>query len=117
MMEIRTDVKTDSPQEAIRALFAEWEKLPRIPSHWQIVAVMDEERDRYALFDINFENGGHKASLMVYLEIRDGKIWIINNNMEQSIADGLTAAGIPNNRIVLAMHPPDLREMGDYAVA
>ena len=32
-------------REAIHSLFAEWEKLPRIPSDWKIVSVQDTLRE------------------------------------------------------------------------
>jgi hypothetical protein len=34
-------------REAITKIFAEWEKLPRMPSDWQVEGGIDRDRDRY----------------------------------------------------------------------
>ncbi|NES83455.1 MAG: XisI protein [Moorea sp. SIO2B7] len=41
---------------------------------------------------------------MVDGSIRDGKIWIHYDGMEDGITDELVAAGVPKDRIVLAFH-------------
>jgi hypothetical protein len=61
--------------------------------------------------------GANYLTLTAYLEIRDGKIWILADNTERGIATDLVAAGIPKDRIVLAFYPPAVREMGEFAVA
>src|SRR5690242_14483864 len=64
----------DTLREAINSVFAEWEKLPRIPSDWQIVGVQDIQHDRYTLQHISFAKDRYDTRLLAYLEIRDGKI-------------------------------------------
>ncbi|MBF2020024.1 MAG: XisI protein [Hydrococcus sp. C42_A2020_068] len=55
-------------------------------------------------------------SCLVHLEIIDDKIWIQRDGTEDGIANDLVAAGIPKNQIILAFHPPEIRQHTEYAV-
>lgn len=103
-------------REAIRSVFAEWEKLPRIPSDWKIVGVQDALHDRYTLQHVSFARDRYETRLLAYLEIRDDKIWILTDNTEEGIASELVAAGVSKNRIVLGFYSPQLRKLGEFAV-
>lgn len=104
-------------REAIRNVFAEWEKLPRMPSDWKIVSVQDALQDRYTLQHVSWAKDRYDTRLLAYLEIRDGKIWILTDNTEEGIASELVAEGIPKGRIVLGFYSPILRQAGEFAVA
>ncbi len=39
------------------------------------------------------------------------------DGIEDSITDELVAAGVPKDRILLAFHPPQVREHTGYAIA
>jgi hypothetical protein len=103
-------------RQAIAAVFAEWEQLPRIPSHWKIVGVQDTLHDRYTLHHVSWDKDRYDTRLLAYLEIRDGKIWILTDNTEQGIAAELVAQGITKERIVLGFYSPSLRAVGEFAV-
>ncbi|MEP0784806.1 XisI protein [Trichocoleus sp. DQ-A1] len=47
---------------------------------------------------------------LVHIQIRDGKIWIQRDGIEEGITDELVAAGIPKEKIVLGFHPPEVRQ-------
>ncbi|HBE18585.1 MAG TPA: hypothetical protein DEG17_19330 [Cyanobacteria bacterium UBA11149] len=42
--------------------------------------------------------------------MRNDKIWIHYDGIEDGITNELVAAGVPKERIVLAFHPPQVRE-------
>lgn len=107
----------DMLREAIRSAFAEWEKLPRIPSDWKIVSVQDVQQDRYTLQHVSFARDRYDTRLLAYLEIRDGKIWILTDNTEEGIASDLVAEGVSKDRIVLGFYSSSMREAGEFAVA
>jgi hypothetical protein len=107
----------DTLRQAIRAVFAEWEKLPRIPSDWNIVSVQDTQHDRYTLQRVSHAGDRYDTRLLAYLEIRDGKIWLLTDNTEEGIASELVAEGISKDQIVLGFYPPQTRQMGEFAVA
>jgi hypothetical protein len=45
----------------------------------------------------------------------DGKIWIHYDGIEDGITDELVAGGVPKDHIVLAFHPPYVRQHTEYA--
>ena len=104
-------------RESIRTVFSEWEKLPRIPNDWKIVGVQDEFQDRYTRQQLSSTQNRYDTRLLAYLEIRDGKIWILTDNTEEGIASELVAQGVSKSRIVLGFHSPNMREAGEFAVA
>ncbi len=79
--------------------------------------VVSRERDRYLLMHEGWENRHRVHGCIVHLEIRQNKLWIHYDGIEDSITEALVSAGIPKDHIVLAFHPPDLREYTGYAVA
>lgn len=107
----------DKFRAAIRAVFDEWDELPLLPSNWYIQSVFDVERDRYALFIVDTEEEHTESRVLAYLNIRNGKIWMLNDNTEEGIAKRLLYNGISKSQIVLGFYPPELREMGDFAVS
>jgi hypothetical protein len=54
---------------------------------------------------------------IVHAEIREDKIWIHYDGIEDGITDELVASGIPKANIVLAFHPPYVRPDTGYAIA
>ena len=74
-------------------------------------------RDRYLLQIVDYTGDKYESRLLTHLEIRNGKIWILTDNTEEGIGNELVAAGIPKSQIVLAFYPPEIREMGEFAVS
>ena len=104
-------------REAINHVFAEWEKLPYMPSDWKIVAVRDRVHDRYILQDVDMKGERYVSRTLAHVEIRDGKVWILTDNTEEGVGTGFLEQGVPKGQIVLAFYPPSVREMGEFAVA
>jgi len=53
---------------------------------------------------------------IVHAELGNDKIWIHYGGIEDRITTQLVAAGVPKDHIVLAFHPPEVREHTGYAV-
>ncbi len=53
----------------------------------------------------------------LHLDIKDGKVWIWQNNTDAFVGDDLVERGIPKSDIVLAFHPPQERLYTGFAVA
>ena len=51
------------------------------------------------------------------MEIRDGKIWIQRDGIEDGIIPELLEAGIPKEQIVLGVQPPHRRQYTEFAVS
>lgn len=105
-----------SLREAIAQMFRSWEEYPNPAlSVFRIAGVMDTVHDRYTLTHLDFDGDRYKSRLLAYLEIRDGKIWILTDNTEDGIAPDLVAEGIAKDQIVLGFYSSELREAGEFA--
>ena len=53
----------------------------------------------------------------MYVRLKKGKFWIEDDWTEDGIVAYLKEAGVPNEDIVLAFNPPDMRQYTEFAVA
>ncbi|EDN70251.1 conserved hypothetical protein [Beggiatoa sp. PS] len=76
----------------------------------------DEERDQYLWLQVGWEH--HRVhGITLHLRLKDDKIWIEQDWTENGIATHLLEAGVPNEDMVLAFHPPEMRTLTEFAVA
>ena len=106
-----------SLRQAIACVFERWEQVPTPISDFEIVGVMDTQRDRYALEMIRWNGTRRVARPLAYMEITDGKIHVKVDNTEEGIAVQLADAGIPKMQIALAFYPAELIEPEGFAVS
>lgn len=78
--------------------------------------IFDRERDHYLLMEVGW-NPKRVYVCVFHVDIINGKFWIQCDNTDRPIACKLLAAGVPRDQIVLAFHPPELRQYSEYAVA
>jgi XisI protein len=92
--------KTD--QDAVKLVIQKYARFK--PSHGDVRldTVFDEANDRYALMQVGWDRGRRVRGNLIYVTLREGKVWIEYDGMEQGITQDLIAAGIPQERIVLA---------------
>lgn len=79
--------------------------------------VFDEQRDRYQLLRVGFENRRRVHYCVFHLDLKDGKIWIQEDATDVPIAHRLEGAGVPKSDIVLGFHAPYKRALAGYATA
>jgi len=79
--------------------------------------VVDEERDQYLLVNTGWLKRQRMRGTTVYLRLRNGKIWVEEDWLENGIVKDLLEAGVPKEDIVLAFQPPEMRPHTDFAVA
>jgi XisI protein len=92
--------KTD--QDAVKLVIQKYARFK--PSHGDVRldTVFDEANDRYALMQVGWDRGRRVRGNLIYVTLREGKVWIEYDGMEQGITQDLIAAGIPQERIFLA---------------
>ncbi|MEZ4869687.1 MAG: XisI protein [Caldilineaceae bacterium] len=83
----------------------------------EIEVTFDEERDHYLLLRVGWTAKGRLFVPTLYARLRDGKIWIENDWTSDGLATELVERGVPAEDIVLAFHPPEIREHTEFAVA
>ncbi|MEZ4528968.1 MAG: XisI protein [Desulfobacterales bacterium] len=89
------------------------------PSHGQIdtEVVTDLEKDHYEVLHIGWDGVRRVHGSVIHIDIIGDKIWIQHDGTSLSVAEELTAAGIPKESIVLGFFPAEERIHTGYAAA
>ncbi|NEQ99714.1 MAG: XisI protein [Cyanothece sp. SIO2G6] len=105
-------------RQIIRSVIDEYHQLnlnapdPAIES----VCVFDDIRDNYLLLLMGWQGSERIKSVMIHVRLHNNKFWIEEDWTEDGVATDLLQAGIEHNKIVLAFHPPQLRQHTEFAV-
>jgi len=73
------------------------------------------ERNRYQVLNISWQELTQVFGCIIYVEIKDGKIWIERDGTEIGIANELVEAGVPKQDIVLGCKAPYRRKFTEFA--
>ena len=96
--------------EIIYPILKEYADIPYRYQNLKHKLIISDDKKDYLLITIGCENDVKVHGCLVHLEIIDNKIWIHRDGLEDGIANDLVRAGIPKSDIVLAFHPPDVRQ-------
>jgi hypothetical protein len=77
----------------------------------------DEQRDQYLWFRFGWENKILVEHIIMYLCIKEGKIWVEQDATDLCVVDELLAAGVPHSNIVLGFHHPRKRILTEFSHA
>jgi hypothetical protein len=77
----------------------------------------DEIRDHYFWFHVGWDGKSRVQGVMVYLRIRDERIWVEEDGTKQGIVNDLLEAGVPHEDIVLGFQHPSKRSLTEFAIA
>ena len=99
--------------QSIVQMYASWS--PRHDTSTKLMT--DLERDHYVVMRIGWENDQRVYHTVIHLDIINGKIWIQDDRTNRPVADALLEAGVPREDIVLAFHPPEVRQYTEFAAA
>ena len=104
-------------RDVIRRILMEYVNIPLGRTDLRHYPVFDQENDRYLVIVSGWEGPRRVHSIVIQLDIIDGKIWLQCDNTDTVVADELERAGVSKNEIVLGFKPPSVRPLTDYAVA
>lgn len=112
-MEART--LTDN-RELVRKLVVEYAS--HRPSHGQIEteAIIDDEKGHYEVMHVGWDGDRRVHGSVIHIDIINDKIWIQHDGTSPGVANELVEAGVPRDAIVLAFHPPYVRQHTGFAV-
>jgi len=79
--------------------------------------LLDPIREHYLLMKMGWYQDNRIKSNVIHVRLKDGKIWIEEDRTEDGIAIDLLQAGVSCEDIVLAFHPPRLRQFTEFATA
>ena len=77
----------------------------------------DEVRDQYLLLLMGWQKDERIKSVMIHIRLQNNKIWIEEDWTEDGVATDLLQKGITREEIVLAFHPPQVRQYTEFAIA
>ena len=83
----------------------------------ETVLLFDEERDQYLWMQTGWRDQQRVHGITLHIRLRGDKIWIEQDWTEDGLATELMRAGVPPEDIVLAFQEPEVRALGEFAVA
>ena len=107
----------DTYRQIVQQVLAMYADIPYAYGDIHTEVVCDCNADRYLLMTVGWDQDARVHGCLVHVDIIDGKFWIQRDGTEYGIAGYLEDAGVPKNEIVLAWHPPEVRQHTEYAVA
>ncbi|MGI0493384.1 XisI protein [Alkalinema pantanalense CENA528] len=79
--------------------------------------IIDTTNDHYLLLRIGWDKNKRIHTCIFHFDIKDGKIWVQENNTDIEIDRDLEEMGISKQELVIGFHHPSMREFSDYAIA
>ncbi|MCU0541161.1 MAG: XisI protein [Oscillatoriaceae cyanobacterium Prado104] len=89
----------------------------RSNSQTEVQLIFDTERDRYQVLNIGWQDLSRVFGCIIYVEIKDGKIWIERDGTEIGVANELVELGVPKQDIVLGFKAPYKRKFTEFAAS
>jgi len=80
------------------------------------IVIIDREHNHFQLVSAGWLKGAFSFDVMLRLNIKNDKIWILQNWTEEEIGDELVKKGVPASDIVLGFIPEFGRAFSGYAV-
>ncbi len=112
------DKKIKKYQTIITSILKEYaDSFNHTPKSIEAKLVFDYERNSFQLLNVGWRNGQYYFYVVFHLEIKNGKVWLLENRTDMLIAQMMTEQGIPKENIVLGLQPPETRALSGYAVA
>ena len=82
----------------------------------ETLLIEDGAHELFLLKRLGWHNHNRITTTVVFVRLKNGKIWIEEDATEEGIATELLVAGVPKSDIVLAFHAPEERRFGEFAV-
>lgn len=77
----------------------------------------DEKREQYLWFRFGWEGKKQLQYIIMYICIKNSKVWVEADATNLCVVDDLLSAGIPQSDIVLGFHHPSKRGLTEFATA
>jgi XisI protein len=107
--------KCDRYRNLIQNILEEYRQLGSDNADIESVLLLDPIREQYLLLKMGWHQDSRIKRNVIHVRLKDQKIWIEEDWTEDGIATDLLQAGVPREDIVLAFHPPRLRQFTEFA--
>jgi hypothetical protein len=79
--------------------------------------VFDDNSSNYLLLNMGWNLDKRIKNTIIHVRICHDKVWIEEDWTEAGVVTDYLDAGVPDKDLVLAFHPPHLRQYTDFAIA
>ncbi|MGD1936091.1 MAG: element excision factor XisI family protein [Cyanophyceae cyanobacterium] len=79
--------------------------------------IIDKERGYFLLNGISWNGDFRSDRTILFVRLKNDKIWIETDETKRGITPDLLQAGIPHTAIVLGFLPPSKRPLSEFAIA
>jgi hypothetical protein len=107
----------DRAVAVIKEFIREYAQVPPTVGDIEMETVFDEERGHYQLMMQGWDRWKRVHGSLIHVDVRGDKVYVQHDGTEEGIANRLTQAGFPTDRIVLCFHHPDKRSRTPFAAA
>jgi hypothetical protein len=83
----------------------------------EVDTVFDDDGGHYQLWNIGWQNKRRIHGCVLHLVLKNGKIWVQHDGIEDGITNDLLEAGVRQDEIVLAFFTPAERKHLPFAVS
>lgn len=104
-------------REIIKKLITEYAQFKPAYGDIEIETIFDEANEHYEMMYAGWDRHWRIHGSVLHIDIRGGKVWIQHDGTETGVVEELVEMGIPQDKIVMAFHSPDIRKYTPYAVA
>jgi XisI protein len=110
--------KLEQYRSIVKEILTEYHTLNlKAESETESVLAFDEVNDQYLLMLMGWNRDERIKNTMIHVRLKNGKIWIEEDCTEDGVATDLLAKGVERASIVLAFHPPQVRQYTEFSAA
>jgi hypothetical protein len=109
--------KLEEYRQIIRTVLFPYTKITYANVPVRNIAVFDDEHGQYLIMSDGWDGVRHLHGCLIHIEIISNHLWVQRDGTEDGVTDGLVAAGIPKQDVVLGFQEPSVRKYTGYGVA
>ena len=79
--------------------------------------IIDKDNGHFQLLNNGWYRGDYQFYVIFHFEIKNNKVWLLENRTDILIAKELTERGVPKLDIVLGLQEPEVSAELGYAIA
>lgn len=103
-------------RNTIKNILQQYASLPYRYGDVNTYVIVSENHNHFLLMDDGWQNGLRMYGIITHVEIREDKIWIQRDGIEDGITADLLEAGISKDKIVLGFQSPEVRPYTEFAI-
>ncbi len=108
----------DRYRKVVKDILTEYHHLnEKSDSSTKSVLAFDDVHNQYLLLLMGWQEDERIKSITIHISLTNNKIWVEEDWTEEGVATDLLAKGISRENIVLAFHPPHVRQYTEFAIS